>query len=571
MGLTLDEQKEKGFAPEWLDQPGFDTLSRGYLLEDETVLDAIKRISHSVASYLNKPEMESLFVEAVMKNWLCWASPIWSNAGTERGLPLSCNSIHVVDSIDDIFKKNYELAVLSKHGAGVGIYVGDIRGRGASIKGNGKSEGVIPWIKVFETTTNSVNQGSTRKGAAACYLPIDHADYEEFLQLRRSTGDHNRRARNMNIGACISDNFMEEALSGNMHYRNLWSETLKERFQNGEPYLFFTDNVNRQKPEAYVKNNLDIKTSNICNEIYQYTDKDHTFVCCLSSLNVDRYDEWKDYKFSNGMTLPELSAWFLDGVMSEYIAKASKISGFENAVRSAEKGRAIGLGVLGFHSLMQKKMIDIEGFEAFMLNNEIFKFIDSETKKATKSLSEEYGEPEWCKGLGIRNSLRVAVAPTASNSTISGGVSPGIEPLTANVFSLKSAKGTFLRFNRDLKTLLESKGLDTPEVWNKIINDNGSVANVKGLSEEEKAVFKTAREINQHTLIKLASQRQKYIDQGQSLNLFFTSNASAKYIHEVHLEAWKQGLKGLYYFRSETPLSSESSYKSKDDCIACEG
>ena len=569
--LTLDEYKEKDLVPEWLTQEGLDTVQRGYLLEGETMNDAIARVARSASSYLNKPKLESLFKEAISKNWICLASPIWSNAGTERGLPISCNSIHIADSVHDIFKKNMELAMLSKHGAGVGIYVGDVRGRGETIKGNGKSEGVIPWIKVFETTTNSVSQGSTRRGAAACYLPIDHVDYNEFLYLRRSTGDHNSRARNMHLGACISDKFMQEALDGNQHNQHLWSETLKERFQSGEPYMFFTDNVNKQKSESYVKNNLDIKTSNICNEIYQYTDKDHTFVCCLSSLNVDRYDEWKDYKFSNGMTLPELTAWFLDGIMSEYIAKASKIEGFENAVRSAEKGRAIGIGVLGFHSYMQRNMLDIEGFDAFMLNNQIFSFINNESKKASADMAKELGEPEWCKGLGLRNTLRVAVAPTATNSIISGGVSPGIEPFTANIFSLKSAKGTFMRYNRDLKNLLASKNLDNNTVWSKIINDNGSVANIKELSPEEKAVFKTARELNQHTLVKLAAQRQRYIDQGQSLNLFFTSNADAKYIHEVHLEAWKQGLKGLYYFRSESPLSGQSSYVSKDDCIACEG
>lgn len=566
----LEQLKEAGKVPEWLTQEGLDTLRRGYLLPNETVNDAIRRVSTSIANHLNKPELTPLFIEAVQKNWLCWASPIWSNTGTERGLNISCNSIHVADSINSIFSKNTELAMLTKHGAGVGIYIGDIRGRGTDIKGNGKSDGIIPWVKVFDTTTNSVSQGSTRRGAAACYLPIDHTDYEEFLQIRRATGDHNIRARNMNIGAVISNNFMEEMLSGNNKNRHLWTETLKERFMNGEPYLMFSDNANNQKPESYVKNNLSIYTSNICNEIYQFTDEEHTFVCCLSSLNVDRYDEWKDYKFSNGWTLPELSIWFLDGVMSEYISKASVIPGFECAVRSAVKGRALGLGVLGYHSYLQRKMIDIESFESFKINNEIFRFIDIETQKATRSLAKEYGEPEWCKGLGIRNTLRIAVAPTASNSIISGGVSAGIEPITSNIFSHKTAKGTFIRYNRDLQKMLQSKGLDNQDTWTKIINANGSVRDIKQLSPEEKAVFKTAREINQHTLVKLGAQRQKYIDQGQSLNLFFTSDANAKYIHEVHLEAWKLGLKGLYYFRSETPLSGESSYKSKDECVACE-
>jgi len=572
----LEMQKELGEAPEWLDEVGYKTLASGYLQDlsetkKETVNEAITRVCHSVSSYLNKPQLESLFKEATMRNWLCYASPIWSNAGTARGLPISCNSIHVGDSVSSIFKKNTELAMLTKFGAGVGIYMGDVRSRGVNITGNGKSEGIIPWLKVLEVTTNSVSQGSTRRGATATYVPATHGDIKDFLLIRRATGDHNMRARNMNIGVCISDQFLQEADDGNKHNRELWHDILKERFEQGEPYLLFTDNANRQKPESYVKNNLDIKTSNICNEIYQYTDPDHTFVCCLSSLNLDRYDEWKDFKFSNGMTLPELSTWFLDGIMSEYIDKAQHIEHFECSVRSAIKGRALGLGVLGFHSYLQRHMVDMEGFEAFKINNEIFKFINEQSLKASQDMAVEYGEPEWCKGLGVRNTLRTAVAPTATNSTISGGVSPGIEPIAQNLINLKSAKGNFEKYNRDLKKLLVEKGLDTQETWTKIINDNGSVKNIKQLSKEEKEVFKTAREMNQHTLIKLASQRQKYIDQGQSLNLFFTSNCDARYLTEVHRAAHSEGLKGLYYCRSTSVLSSSASYRSPDECIACEG
>jgi len=570
--MNLEEMKEAGEAPVWVNEDSLNTLSRGYLLENETVKGAIARISKGISQELKKPDLENIFFQAIWNNWLCLASPIWSNCATERGLPLSCNTITLGDSIDSIFQKNHELAMLSKNGAGVGIYMGGVRGRGSNITGNGKSEGVIPWIKVLETTTLAVSQGGTRKGASACYLPIDHPDYEEFIQIRRATGDHNRRARNMNIGACIGDNFLNEMLSGNKVNQNLWLETLKERVENGEPYLFFSDNVERQKGQAYINNNLDIKSSNICNEIYLHTDEDHTFVCCLSSLNLDKFDEWHSYKFDNGMTLPELSTWFLDGVLSEYIRKAKTRNGFEAAVRSAEKGRAIGIGVLGFHSYLQSKMIEMDSFDAMMTNSRIFKFIDDESRKASQNLAKEFGEPLWCKGTGLRNTHRVAVAPTASNSIISGGVSAGIEPISSNCYSLKSAKGTFIKKNRDLEKLLDLKGVNTVEVWSQIIKDNGSVRNIKQLSKEEKAVFLTGRELNQHTLIKLASQRQKFIDQGQSLNLFFSANASAKYIHEVHLEAWKQGLKGLYYLRSETALngSESGSYQSADECKACE-
>ena len=567
----LETLKSKDEAPSWMNEESFETLSRGYLLEKETPKEAIKRIASCIATKLNRQELQVLFFEAIWKNWLCPASPIWANSGTERGLPISCNSIHIDDSVNSIFQKNHELAMLSKHGAGVGVYLGDIRGRGANIKGNGKSEGLIPWIKVLETTTLAVSQGGTRKGASACYLPITHPDYAEFLQIRRSTGDHNRRARNINIASCINDSFMNDMLSGNKTNQQLWIETLRERVENGEPYLFFDDNVARQRPEAYIKNNLDIKTSNLCNEIFLHTDKDHSFVCCLSSLNLDKFDEWYDYKFSNGMTLPELTTYFLDGILTEYIDKISGKEGFDCARRSAEKGRAIGIGVLGFHSLLQSKMLEFDSFDAMMLNSKIFKFLQDESKKASRDLAKEFGEPEWCKGLDIRNTHTIAVAPTASNSIISGGISAGIEPISSNCYSLKSAKGTFIRKNRDLEKLLTAYEANTVDVWAQIIKDNGSVKNVKQLSPVEKNVFLTARELNQHSLIKLAAQRQKFIDQGQSVNLFFTSNANAKYIHEVHLEAWKQGLKGLYYLRSETGLNgSDNEYKSVNECKACE-
>lgn len=570
--MTLEELKEKGLAPEWVNDESLSTLSRGYLIDNETPKDAITRISKGVASYLNKPELEPLFFEAIWKNWLCPSSPIWANCSSERALPISCNSIHLHDSVNSIFQKNHELAMLSKNGAGVGIYIGDVRGRNVDINGNGKSEGIIPWIKVLETTTLAVNQGGTRKGAAATYLPITHPDYEEFIQVRRATGDHNRRARNMHIAACIEDKFMNEMLDGNKHNRTLWLETLKERVEQGEPYLFFNDNVERQKGEAYTRQNLTIKTSNICNEIYLYTDKDHTFVCCLSSLNVARFDEWKNYRFSNGMTLPELSAWFLEGILTEYITKARFQPGFEAAVRSAEKGRAIGIGVLGFHTYLQKNNIPMDSYEAMMKNAEIFRFIDSESKNASMDMAKQYGEPEWCTGTGLRHTHRIAVAPTASNSIIAGGMSAGIEPITSNCYALKSAKGTFIRKNPILEQVLEQQSMNTVETWSEIIANNGSIAKLKGLSDETKAVFLTARELNQHTLIKLASQRQKWICQGQSLNLFMPSNASAKYVHEVHVNAWKSGLKGLYYLRSETVLngSDGASYRSEDECKACE-
>lgn len=561
----LKSLKENQMAPEWLTEEGYKTLSRGYLLDEETPKQMYQRVAKAAASYYkDKQKWEEKFFDAMWKNWLCPSSPILSNLGTVRGLPISCNSIHIDDSVDSIFEKNHELAVLSKNGAGVGIYIGDIRGRGAPIKGNGKSEGVIPWCKVLDVTTLAVSQGSTRRGASAAYLPIDHLDIEEFMNLRRPTGDMNRRCLNLNHGVCITDQWMEELIAGDQHKRNLWAELLKNRVETGEPYLFFTDTVNKANPACYKDKNLTVKTSNICNEIYLHTDKDHSFVCCLSSLNVARWDEWKD------TDLVEIAVRFLDAVLEEYIVKSEGVKGLECSRRSAIKGRAIGIGVLGYHTLLQSKMLPFDSFQSMQLNNEIFKMLRKNADKETEVLAKELGEPEWCVGHNRRNTHTLACAPTVSNSLISSVDSAGIEPVASNIYSQKSAKGTFIRKNRELEKLLIAKNKDTLETWKSINEFSGSVQHLDFLNAEEKEVFLTAREINQHALVKQAAQRQKYIDQGQSVNLFFATNADPKYIHEVHLEAWKLGLKGLYYCRSEGVLKSDLASRSTDDCAACE-
>lgn len=563
--MTLQELKDAGEAPDFLTEDGFSTLSGGYLLPNETPRAMYWRVATAAASYYkDKDVWTTKFFKAMWSNWLCPASPVLSNLGTNRGLPISCNSIHVGDSVDSIFSKSHELAMLSKNGAGVGIYLGDVRGRGTIISGNGKSEGVIPWAKVYDTTTVSVSQGSTRRGASAAYLPIDHPDIEEFLQIRRPTGDVNRRCLNLHQGVCITNSWMESMLAGDQHKRLLWQEILKTRVETGEPYLFFTDNANSQNPACYIANLLRVFTSNICTEVMLFTDLLHSFVCCLSSLNLVKWEEWKD------SDLPEVSVRFLDAVIEEYIQKASKIPGLEASVRSAIKGRAIGIGVLGWHTLLQKNMIPFDSFDAMTLNSRIFSTIKKKAEKETAIMALELGEPEWCKGFNRRNTHLMAVAPTVSNSTISGGHSAGIEPWAANVFSQNSAKGTFIRKNRALEVLLESKGHNTPEIW-KIINEqSGSVMTLSCLSDEEKAVFLTAREINQFAIVKQAAQRQKYIDQGQSVNLFFSANSEPKYIHEVHLEAWKFGLKSLYYLRTEGVIKGDLASRSKEECTSCE-
>jgi len=552
--------------PSWMKSDGEDTLSRGYLQENETIEEMYRRVAKGAAKYYKDSTVwEEKFFDVMWKGWLCPASPILSNLNTERGLPISCNSIHVEDSVDDIFKKSYELAVLSKNGAGVGIYLGDIRGRGAKIKGNGKSEGVIPWCQVYNTTAHAVSQGSTRRGAAAVYLPIEHLDIEEFLNIRKPTGDLNRRCLNLNHGVCISDAWMQDLIAGNKEKRLIWQTLLENRTSTGEPYIFFTDTVNNNSPECYKANNLTVKTSNICTEIVEYTDKDHTFVCDLCSLNLTKYKEWRN------TDLPQIAVRFLDAVMSEYIEKASKIKGLENAVRSAVKGRAIGIGVLGWHSLLQQNMFPFDSFDAMQLNAEIFRTIRTKAEEETKKLAEELGEPEWCKGFKRRNTHLCAIAPTVSNSTIVGGVSPGIEPWAANYFSQRSAKGTFIKKNNELEKYLTSINKNTDDVWKSINQNDGSVQHLTFLTKEVKDVFLTAREINQHTIIKQAAQRQRWIDQAQSINLFFGKNADPKYVHEVHLEAWKSKIKTLYYLRSEGVLKSDLAFRNKDECAACEG
>jgi len=562
---TLDQLKLDGEAPKFMDEFGLRTLSAGYLLPGETPKTMYVRVAKAAASYYSDSKYwEKKFFDVMWNNWFCPASPVLSNLGTERGLPISCNSIHVGDSLDSIFMKNYELAVLSKNGAGVGVYFGDIRGRGAAIKGNGASEGVVPWCKVIDQTTVSVSQGSTRRGASAIYLPIDHIDIDEFINIRRPTGDVNRRCLNVNHGICISDDWMNSMLGGDEKKRKIWENVLTERVQTGEPYLFFTDNVNKNNPECYVKNGLTVKTSNICSEICLYTDSDHSFVCCLSSLNLVRWEEWKDTDTVN------VAVRFLDAVLAEYIKKTENMKGMEASRRSAVKGRAIGIGVLGWHTMLQEKGLPFDCFDTMQLNAQIFKHINTKANEESEFLARELGEPEWCKGFNRRNTHLIAVAPTVSNSTISGGHSAGIEPISANVFTQKSAKGTFIRKNLTLEKLLESKGQNTPDVWKSINEQNGSVQHLKCLNEREKEIFLTAREINQHVLIKLAVQRQKWIDQAQSVNLFFAINSSPKYIHDVHLAAWKNGLKTLYYLRSDGVIKSDLASRSENECKACE-
>jgi ribonucleoside-diphosphate reductase alpha chain len=558
--------------PEFMDEIAISMISKGYLMADEDVFDAFKRVSKAAARRLRRKDLQPFFYEAMVKNWLCLASPVLSNMGTERGMPISCFGIDVGDSIEGIADANSELMRLSSQGGGVGIGVSRIRGRGKAIKDNGVSEGVVPWCKIYDSTILATNQGSVRRGAASVNLSIHHPDIEEFLQIRRPKGDVNRQCLNLHQCIVIDDKFMDDLENKDPKSLKLWGEILKTRLETGEPYLMFEDNVNRDNPLAYNKNNLQVSMTNICSEIALYTDELHSFICCLSSLNLARWDEWKDYRFENGMSLPELTCWFLEGVLQEFIDRAKNIKFMENTVRSATKGRAIGIGVLGWHTFLQQKGLPFVGIQATAYTKMIFDFIETEAYKASIEQAKLYGEPEWCKGTYMRHTHHLAIAPTVSNAHISGGVSPSIEPIPANVYNLKTAKGVFIKRNKILEQLLESKGYNIDSVWDQILKDQGSVVNLPDyiLSAEEKEVFLTFKEINQLEIVKQNGVRQQYVDQAISLNLTFDPNDTPKWISQVHKEAHETGVKTLYYLRTESVLRGDNLQR-LSDCISCEG
>ena len=565
------------------------TISKGYLLPGEKPKDAYWRVATKVAQRLNKPQMASKFFDYIWKGWLNLATPVLSNTGTDRGLPISCFGIDVGDSIFEIGSKNLELMLLAKHGGGVGIGINQIRPAGAVITGNGTSDGVVPFAKIYDSTILATNQGSVRRGAASVNLNIEHKDFEDWLEIREPKGDVNRQSLNLHQCAVVGDKFMRKLQDGDETARRKWGKLLQKRKATGEPYIMFKGNVNKANPEAYKQNGLKVFMTNICSEITLHTDESHSFVCCLSSLNLAKYDEWKD------TDLVYTATWFLDGVLSEFIQKAKGLRGFENSVRSAEKGRALGLGVLGWHTYLQQRGIPFEGMVAQFETRKIFSQLKIESERASRDMGTEYGEPLWCRDTGFRNTHLRAIAPTVSNSKLSGDVSAGIEPWAANVFTEQTSKGTFIRRNGELEKVLKKVGLNTKEVWDKILADGGSIQDIEELDNwcflnskvvkcEEvsvedsqktfkvKDVFKTFKEINQLDLVRQAGIRQQYIDQSVSLNLAFPAIAEPKWINQVTMEAWKQGVKTLYYMRTESVLRGDIATKAMDpDCLSCDG
>lgn len=561
--------------PEWGDTDVYKkTISGGYLFDDESPKEAYRRVSKTIARRLYKPEMADTFFEYIWKGWLCLASPVLSNVGTDRGLPISCFGIDVADSIQDIGQKNLEMMLLAKHGGGVGVGINQIRSAGTKITGNGTSDGVVPFCKIYDSTILATNQGSVRRGAASVNINIEHGDFDDWLDIREPKGDVNRQSLNLHQCAVVGDKFMRKLEEGNPEARRKWSNLLRKRKATGEPYIMFKGNINKANPAAYKENGLKVHMTNICSEITLHTDESHSFVCCLSSLNLAKYEEWKDTNLIYDAT------FFLDGVMEEFIQKAKGLRGFENSVRSAQKGRAIGIGVLGWHTYLQEKGIAFEGLLAQFETRKIFSQIKIESERASMALAEIYGEPLWCVGTGMRNTHLTAIAPTVSNSKLSGDISPGIEPWAANVFTDQSAKGTFIRRNKSLERVLESLGLNNDSIWNKILEDGGSIQGIEQLSHvlvgdwdtPVKEIYKTFKEINQLELVNQAGIRQQYIDQSVSLNLAFPSEATPKWINTVHYEAWKKGIKTLYYVRTESVLRGDIAAKAMDpDCLSCDG
>ena len=526
----------------WFNEESEQMLNRGYLLNGETLEGAIDRITSAATRRLYKPELKDAFKEMIVKGWISFSSPVWANMGTQRGLPISCFNVHVPDSIEGITHKMGEVIMQTKIGGGTSGYFGELRHRGTAVTDNGKSSGSVSFMKLFDTAMDVVSQGGVRRGAFAAYLDIDHDDIEEFLQIR----DIGNPIQNLFMGVCVPDYWMHEMIEGDTDKRRIWAKVLESRQQKGMPYIFFTDNVNRNKPQVYKDKGLTINASNLCSEIMLPSTAEESFICCLSSMNLELYDEWKD---TNAV---KLAIYFLDAVLSEFIEKTEGNYYLSAARNFAIRHRALGLGVLGYHSYLQRNMIPFESMEAKMFNAKVFKQIQEQSLAASKELANIYGEPELLKGYGVRNATTMAIAPTTSSSAILGQTSPGIEPFASNYYKAGLAKGNFIRKNKYLAKLLEEKGLDTEDVWRDIMLNHGSVQHMHQLTQEEKDVFKTFKEISPLEIVTQAAQRQQYIDQAQSLNLNIPSSMPIKDVNKVIIDAWKMGVKTLYYQRSQS-------------------
>jgi ribonucleoside-diphosphate reductase alpha chain len=542
----------------WLTEMSQVFLERDYLVDGQTVDQRVDEICNTAEKLLNKPGFAAKFKENFQKGWYSLSTPIWTNFGNERGMPISCFGSSISDSMESIAYTWAEVAMMTKYGGGTSATFGNLRPRGASIRDNGESSGAVHFMQAFENLIQIVSQGSTRRGNFAAYLPIDHADIMEFLQIRTEGFP----IQDLSFGVCVPDYWMEEMINGDADKRKVWAKVLEMRANFGYPYIIFIDNANNNTVDCYKDKGMKITHSNLCSEIFLVDNEDESFVCDLSSMNILYYDEWKD------TDAVELLVYLLDAVMTEFIEKAKKIKFMERAVKFAERHRALGVGWLGWHSYLQSKMIPWESMEAKFHNTQIAKNIKEAAYKASAKLAEEYGEPEVCKGYGRRNTTLLAIAPTKSSAFILGQVSEGIEPHRTNYYIKDLQKGKFTIKNAELEKLLKAKGHDTEEVWKSILMDGGSVRHLECLTEEEKNVFKTFAEISPKEIVIQAAQRQKYIDQGQSLNLMIHPSVPTKDVNALIIEGWKMGIKGLYYQISVN--AAQSFARSILECTSCE-
>lgn len=543
----------------WLNEKSRRFLDKGYVKEGETPEQRIHVIAKTAQKYLDKDiDFAEKFELYMKKGFFSLSSPIWSNFGAGRGLPISCNGSFVDDTMYAILEKVAEVGSMTKNGSGTSAYFGDIRSRGSKISSGGTSFGTVHFMQLFDSVTNVVSQSNVRRGSFAAYLPIDHADILEFLEIR----EQGNPIQNMSIGVCVPDYWMKEMIEGDKSKRDLWTKVIIKRFESGYPYIFFSDTVNKNKPQVYKDNKLKIHCSNLCSEIMLPSSMEESFVCNLSSLNLVKYDEWKN------TDAPEVLTYFLDAVMEDYIQKTEKIPFMKSAHEFAKNHRALGIGVIGWHSFLQSKMISFESMKAKLFNVEIWKLIQEKTHKASEELAKKYGEPKLLKGYGRRNTTTMAIAPTTSSSFIMGQVSPSIEPENSNYYIKNLQKGKFTIKNAYLRELLKSKEKDESKTWESILLKGGSVQHLSFLSDEEKSVFKTFGEISQKEIIIQAAQRQKYIDQGQSLNLMIHPKTEIKDVNKLLIFAWENNIKSLYYQRGTN--ASQELGRSILKCESCE-
>lgn len=541
----------------WLTDLSRQFLERDYLAKGQTVPDRVDVICTTAEKILNRPRFAQKLEENIKKGWYSLSTPVWTNFGTKRGLPISCFGSMIEDTMESILYSHAEVGMMTKHGGGTSAYFGKLRGRGEPIKQNGESSGSVHFMSLFENLINVVSQGTTRRGNFAAYLPIDHKDILEFLSIR----NEGHMIQDLSFGVCVPDAWMQAMIDGDKEKRIVWAKVLESRTNKGYPYIIFIDNANKNKPDCY--KDLPITHSNLCTEIFLPDSEHESFVCDLSSMNLLYYDEWKN------TDAVEILTYLLDAVMTEFIEKARKIPFMERPVRFAERHRALGIGCLGWHSLLQSKMIPFESMEAKLLNSTIIKNVKEAAYKASAKLAQEYGEPEVLKGYGRRNSTLLAVAPTKSSAFILGQVSENYEPNRTNIMIKDLQKGKYTIRNVYLESILSKYGKNDEVTWTDILKHGGSVQHLDFLSRNEKDVFKTFAEISPKEIIIQAAQRQKYIDQGQSINLIIGPSIPIKDVNTLIIEAWKMDIKSLYYQISVNAALNFS--RNILACASCEG